>query len=149
MSAINNSVHLFQIALTPAFLLTGTAAILGMLSSRLASLLEKARGLNQAVKEVVDSSYKDDFALLDRCCILLYRAFVFCLFSCLFTSLVIGFIFAGQFLPDYLADGAIVSLLFTASVFCLTVSLSLLIYQTIIGKKLLFFMTRLGHDMRQ
>jgi hypothetical protein len=148
ISSINNTVHLFQIALTPAFLLTGTAAILGILSSRLSGLLEKSRSLNQTLKGPNDEEFKGELALLDRCCILLYRAFVLCLFSCFFTCLVIGFIFAGQFLPDYVADGALVSILFTASLFCLTVSVLLLIYETILGKKLLFFVTKLGHETK-
>ena len=147
-SNIDNTVHLFQIALAPAFLLTGTGAILSILSSRLTVLLEKSRSLNQLVKEKRDDTFQAELELLDRCCILLYRGFVICLFSAFFTCLVITFIFAGQFLPDSIADGVMVSILFTASMICLTISVFLLIYETVIGKKLLFFITRLDHQVK-
>ena len=147
-SNIDSTVHLFQTALAPAFLLTGTGAILSILSSRLAGVLEKCRNLNQLIKEKADLTYQEELDLLDKCCILLYRAFVLCLLSAFFTCLVITFIFAGQFLPDSIASGVMVSVLFTASMLCLTVSVFLLLYETIIGKKLLFFVTRLGHQIK-
>ena len=147
-SNIDHTVHLFQIALAPAFLLTGTAAFLSILSTRMTALLEKTRMLNQMVKEKADGSFEAELAFLDRCCILQYRGFVICLLSGFFTCLVITFIFAGQFLPNSSADGVIVSILFTAAMICLTLSVLILLYETIIGKKLLFFITRLDHQTK-
>ncbi len=147
ISSTDNAVHLFQIALAPAFLLTGTGAILGLLSSRLAGVLEKCRSLNQLIKEKVDNSYQSELLLLDKCCIWLYRAFVICLLSAFFTCLTIVFIFAGEFLPSDIAHGVIVSILFLASVSCLSISVFLLIYETVIGKKLLLFITKLEHQI--
>lgn len=148
ISTTDSAVHLFQIALAPAFLLTGTGAILAILSSRLAGVLEKCRSLNQLIKEKADNSYQGELLILDKCCVLLYRAFVICLLSAFFTCLVIVFIFAGEFLPNDIAHGAIVSILFLASMICLTISIFLLIYETVIGKKLLLFMTKLEHQTK-
>lgn len=143
---LENAVHLFQVALTPAFLLTGSSALLGILSSRLSGLLEKSRSLNQLIKDRADQSFDNELALLDRCCILQYRSFVSCQFSIFCTCLVITFLFTGQFIPVEYANGVAVSVCFTLAMICLSISVFLFIYETLIGKRLLFFITKLNHE---
>ena len=48
---INSVLQLFQAALTPAFFLTGTGAILSVTSSRLATTIERSRLVYQKLKQ--------------------------------------------------------------------------------------------------
>ena len=143
ISDINSVVHLFQAALTPAFLLTGTGAILSVSSSRLATTIERTRMVYQNLKQDPSApTHKDELAILDTCCTWIYRAFVFCSISALFTCTVMTLIFAGNFLFNAADIGFIISLLFAASTTCLTVAIFILVYETVLSKKLLYFMTK-------
>lgn len=143
-SDINSVLHLFQAALTPAFFLTGTGAVLSVTSTRLAATINKTRAVYQNLKEdPTIANHKEELEILDRCCTLIYRAFTFCSFSALFTCAVITFIFIGHFLLGPEQIGVIISWLFAASTACLTIAIFILIYETILSKKLLFFVTKI------
>ena len=143
ISDLNNVLQLFQAALTPAFFLTGTGAILSVTSSRLATTIERARLVYQNLKQDQNvSMHKEELTILDKCCSWIYRAFVFCSLSALFTCTVITLIFVGHFFlkPDEI--GSIISWLFAASTTSLTIAIFILVYETILSKKLLHFMTK-------
>lgn len=143
MSDINNAIHLFQAALTPAFLLTGTGITLSVISARLASTIGRTREVYRSFKQYPEiATHREELAVLDRCCLFCYRAFLFCACSALFTSTLITFIFAGHFLLGPEEIIGIISWLFITSTSCLTIAIFLLVYETILSKKLLFFMTR-------
>jgi len=140
---INSVLQLFQAALTPAFFLTGTGAILSVTSSRLATTIERARLVYQKLKQ--DESvvvYKEELVILDKCCSWIYRAFVFCSLSVLFTCTVITLIFVGHFFLNPDEIGTIISWLFAASTSSLTIAIFILVYETILSKKLMHFMTK-------
>ena len=142
-SDINSAIHLFQAALTPAFLLTGTGLMLNVISGRLASCIGRAREIYQTLKKDPKStSHQEELAVMDKCCIFSYHAFLFCSFSALCTCTLITVIFTGHFFlgPEALIE--IISGLFVISTTCLTVAIYLLVHETILTKKLLFFMTK-------
>ena len=142
-SDINSAIHLFQGALTPAFLLTGTGVMLNVISGRLVSTIGRTRDIYQAFKKDPNNiSYQKELAILNKCCIFIYRAFLFCSFSALSTCTLITIIFTGHFFlgPEVLIE--IISWLFVISTACLTIAIYLLVHETIITKKLLFFMTK-------
>ena len=143
VSDINSAVHLFQAALTPAFLLTGTGITLSVISARLSSTIGRTREVYRSLKQFPDiPTHREELAILDRCCLFCYRSFLFCACSALFTCTLITFIFAGHFLLGSEKIIGIISWLFITSTSCLTIAIFLLVYETVLSKKLLFFTTR-------
>ena len=143
---INGVAHTFQIALTPAFLLAGTGAILAIASSRLSAALQTARSLNKDLKNFGNENlYQKELKLLDTGCVVLYSAFVIGLLSAFFTSLVITTLFCGQFISFGFSLEIIISAFFAASTLSLTLCISLILYSMLHGRKLQFFLTKLDH----
>lgn len=143
---INGVSHLFQIALTPAFLLTGTGALLALASSRLSAGMERAQSLHQlAKKNGIEKEYQKEFEDLDRSIILMHRAFVIGLFSAFFTSLVITTLFCGQFISLGYSIEVIASAFFALATLSLSISIFLIAISVMIGKKLQHFITKLEH----
>ncbi len=138
--------HLFQIALTPAFLLAGTGALLTLASSRLSAAMERARFLHElSRKKENEKEYEREFEALDRSIILLYRGFVIGLFSAFFTSLVITTLFCGQFISFGYSIEFIASAFFALATLTLSISILLIAISVMLGKRLRLFMTRLEH----
>ena len=142
-SDINSAIHLFQAALAPAFLLTGTGVMLNVISGRLANTIGRTREVYQILKKDPEiTSYQEELAVIDKCCIFSYWAFLFCSFSALCTCTLITLIFTGHFFlgPEALIE--VISWLFVISTTCLTIAIYLLVHETILNKKFLFFMTK-------
>ena len=142
-SDINSAIHLFQAALAPAFLLTGTGVMLNVISGRLANTIGRTREMYLTLKkDPKTTSHQEELAVMDKCCIFSYRAFLFCSFSALCTCTLITIIFTGHFFlgPEALIE--LISGLFVISTTCLTIAIYLLVHETILTKKLLFFMTK-------
>lgn len=143
---ITGVAHLFQIALTPAFLLTGTGALLALASSRLSASMERARSLHELAKrDAKENEYQQEFKALDRSIVLLHRAFVIGLLSAFFTSLVITTLFCGQFISFGYSIEVIASALFAMATLALSISILFITISIILGKKLQHFITRLEH----
>ena len=142
-SDLNSAIHLFQAALAPAFLLTGSGVILNVISGRLANTIGRTREVYQTLKKDPNiTSHREELAAIDKCCIFSYRAFLFCSFSALCTCTLITLIFTGHFFLGPEAHIEIISWLFVISTACLTIAIYFLVHETIITKKLLFFMTK-------
>ena len=142
-SDINSALHLFQAALAPAFLLTGTGVMMNVISGRLASTIGRTREVYQTLKkDPKTTSHQEELAVMDKCCIFSYRAFLFCSFSAFCTCTLITLIFTGHLFLGTEALIEIISWLFVISTTCLTIAIYLLVHETILNKKLLFFMTR-------
>lgn len=137
--------HLFQIALTPAFLLTGTGAILGVISSRLSGALGRSKTLNLEVKNSGNPDlYAHEIRVVDQDCLMLNYSLIMATLSAFFTSLVIATLFCGQLISlGYIAQ-VISSIFFALTTILLSASLFLLFCSMLNGKKLLFALTKLG-----
>lgn len=113
-------VHLIQSAVAPVFLLSGVGVTLGVLTGRLARIIDRARYLeDQAGRsglhaEAVQASLR----MLARRAKYTNAAIAMCAASALFVSLVVMALFASAFLAMDLS--AAIAILFVAAMICLT-----------------------------
>jgi uncharacterized membrane protein (DUF485 family) len=113
-------VHLIQSAVAPVFLLSGVGVTLGVLTGRLARIIDRARYLEDqpGAFGVLAESTQASLRMLARRAKYTNAAIALCTTSALFVSLVVMALFASAFLETDLA-GAI-ALLFVAAMICLT-----------------------------
>jgi uncharacterized protein DUF2721 len=113
-------VHLIQSAVAPVFLLSGVGVTLGVLTGRLARIIDRARYLEEHAgpaglqSEAIQSSLR----MLARRAKYTNAAIALCAASALFVSLVVMALFGSAFLDSDLS-GAI-AILFVAAMICLT-----------------------------
>lgn len=81
-------------AVAPVFLLTGIGAILSVLASRLARVVDRTRVLNAAPEEL-HNAYHHEKLMLHRRNVWIHRAITLCTVSALFVCLVIVALFVG------------------------------------------------------
>lgn len=108
--------HVIQLAIAPVFLLTGIGSILGVLSGRLARIVDRFRTLNNAGEEIRDAYNKEMTTLLRRSR-WVNRAVTLCTCSALLICIVIAALFVGASL-DVDPSNA-VSLLFISAMLAL------------------------------
>lgn len=143
----NSVAHIFAISLTPAFLLAGTGALLGVISSRMTSAIEKARTLNRETKRTgAQESFAFEIKAVDRDCLLLNYSLILATTSAFFTSLVITTLFCGQLISFGYSAEVLSTIFFAAATLCLSASIFLLFCSMQNGKRLLFAITKLGDE---
>lgn len=108
--------HVIQLAIAPVFLLTGVGSILGVLSSRLARIVDRFRILNNASEQVRDAHEKEMTTLLRRAS-WVNRAVTLCTCSALLICIVIAALFVGAEIN--LDPSNVVSLLFILAMLAL------------------------------
>lgn len=105
--------HAIQLAVTPVFLLSGIGVLLGVLTNRLARIVDRARkieeGLRQAAGAVPEQA-RDQLQISSRRARLINVAITFGTIAALLVSVVVALLFASTFVPLNLA--AYVALLF-------------------------------------
>lgn len=113
-------VHLIQSAVAPVFLLSGVGVTLGVLTNRLARIVDRARLLELRVDEeqARAESTAASLRVLARRAHYINTAIGLCTVSALFVSLVVMSLFASAFISLNLS-GAI-AILFVAAMICLT-----------------------------
>ncbi len=113
-------VHLIQSAVAPVFLLSGVGVTLGVLTNRLARIVDRARLLEMRVNEeqARAESTAASLRVLARRAHYINTAIGLCTISALFVSLVVMSLFASAFVSINLS-GAI-AILFVAAMICLT-----------------------------
>ena len=113
-------VHLIQSAVAPVFLLSGVGVTLGVLTNRLARIVDRARLLEMRndKEEARVESTTASLRVLARRAHYINTAIALCTISALFVSLVVMFLFASAFIVVNLS-GAI-AILFVAAMVCLT-----------------------------
>ena len=113
-------VHLIQSAVAPVFLLSGVGVTLGVLTNRLARIVDRARLLE--MREHKEQAHADSTAaslrVLARRAHYINTAIALCTIAALFVSLVVMFLFASAFISVNLS-GAIATL-FVGAMVCLT-----------------------------
>jgi hypothetical protein len=107
-----------QLSVAPVFLLTGVGAILGVLTNRLARIVDRSRVLSERA-EAGDASphLEDDLRLLAMRARLVNRAIGMCTFGALLVCLVIIALFAGAFADAHL--GTFIALAFSGAILAL------------------------------
>jgi CBS domain containing-hemolysin-like protein len=114
--------HVVQSSVAPVFLLTGVASTLGVLTSRLARLVDRARSLEtQLEREPAHrGALLADLRVMERRARYINTAITMCTIAALLVALVVVSLFADAFLGLELA--AAVALLFVAAMLCLAVA---------------------------
>jgi hypothetical protein len=108
--------QVIQLSVAPVFLLTGIGAMLGVMTQRLARVVDRARVLEQKLESAtpeVRAALRSDLATLSRRAKLIHRAITLCTTTALLVCTVIAVLFLSAFL-DFDASLA-VALLFVAA----------------------------------
>ncbi len=112
--------HVIQSSVAPVFLLTGVAATLGVLTSRLGRIVDRARFLEQQLESHPGRGRQlhADLAALARRARYINVAISLATIAALLVALVVVALFAHAFLgPDL---GVLIALLFTGAMVCLS-----------------------------
>ena len=112
-------VHLIQSAVAPVFLLSGVAATLGVLTNRLARIVDRARSLEDRIENRPGSVHNlhHELAVLARRSRYINTAITMSAMSALFVALVVILLFANAFLDARLA--ASIAILFSGAMLLL------------------------------
>jgi hypothetical protein len=113
-------VHLIQSAVAPVFLLSGVGVTLGVLTNRLARIVDRARFLEQLshTEEARAVSTADSLRVLARRAHYINVALTLCTISALLVSLVVMSLFTSAFIAVNLS--AVIAILFVLAMVCLT-----------------------------
>jgi hypothetical protein len=124
---ITDIARTIQLAVAPVFLLTALGTILGVLTNRLARVVDRARALTTQPPDAPQGSLppNEELAILDRRRVLVNRAITFATFAALLVCLVIAFAFIGFMLGKNFGD-AIAWLFLSAMASFITALLSFL-----------------------
>ena len=115
-SGITDVAHSIQLAVAPVFLLTGVGTMLGVLTNRLARIIDRARTLERTLPELPAAAVTEAHAelkVLSRRARLIHRAITLSTSCALLICLVIVSLFAGVALGQDLSR--LIVLLFTAA----------------------------------
>lgn len=122
-----NVTHLVQLALTPAFLLSGIGAVLAVLSARLSRIVDRTHQINDQIELSKDQiTCEPELQLLDLRCKIIHRSLLFCTIAAFCICAVITAIYLGKLYLDSEITGLLVGWLFSISMMSLTISLFLL-----------------------
>jgi len=108
--------HVIQQAVAPVFLLTGVGAILSVLTSRLARVVDRFRSLSDA-SEVVRTAHTKELETLSRRARLIHWAISLCTICALFICIVIAALFVGS--ETGIDPSGTISILFIAAMLAL------------------------------
>ena len=112
--------HLVQSSIAPVFLFTGVAATLGVLTNRLARIVDRARALEERLEGHPGSAQHlhGDLAVLARRARYINFAISLCALAALLVALVVVALFANAFVESAL--GVAIALLFVGTMLCLS-----------------------------
>jgi len=116
--------HVIQLAVAPVFLLTGVSALLGVLTNRLARIIDRARTLEDRLPrgpEAAQASMHQELRYLSERARRINSAVTLCTICALLTCAVIVALFVGAFLSTDLS--ILIGLLFTTSMLALFLGL--------------------------
>jgi hypothetical protein len=94
--------HVIQLAIAPVFMLTGIASLLGVLTNRLARIIDRARLLEGRLIDVTGEHRHlmgSDLLMLSRRARYINRAISLCTIAALLVCLMIGILFISAFFP--------------------------------------------------
>ncbi|HTN94373.1 MAG TPA: DUF2721 domain-containing protein [Gallionella sp.] len=108
--------HVIQLAVAPVFLLTGIGAILNVITTRLARIVDRSRALN-SIADRINPAQKEELAMLAHRVRWVNWAVSLCTLSALLICIVIAALFLGSVLN--IDPSRIVSLLFISAMLTL------------------------------
>jgi hypothetical protein len=116
--------HVIQLSVAPVFLLTGVGAILGVLGNRLTRIVDRARTLEEHLRDTGDAAQPDlvlELRTLSRRARLINWAVSLCVISALLIPAVIVGLFVSAFWTQ--DTSVVVTVLFTAALLALIAGL--------------------------
>lgn len=133
---ITNVTNLVQLALTPAFLLSGIGAILAVLSGRLSRVVDRTHRIHERIKDGdPPSPYHLELNILNKRSNIIHHSFLFGSISGFCICGVITLIYVGEIYSNYLPTTNIVGWLFGLAMLSLTIALFLLVQEIKICSK--------------
>jgi hypothetical protein len=112
--------HVIQLAVAPVFLLTGVSGLLGVLTNRLARIIDRARQLEERVTRVGEGEQDrihQELRLLSQRARLINTAVSLCTLCALLICAVIVALFVGAFLVTDVS--LVIGVVFTAAMLAL------------------------------
>lgn len=128
VASITTVAHVIQLAVAPAFLLTGAGAILAVLTNRLGRVVDRFRVLERSLAETrrgEQAVYKKEMARLSRRARMIQWAITFCTIGALLVCTVIASLFIGA-VTDVDLSGTIAAI-FIAAMLAMIVGLLILL----------------------
>lgn len=115
--------HAIQLAVAPVFLLTGVAAILSVLTNRLARIIDRSRFLHSGALPAVETNQalQAELKSLKRRARLIHWAIGLCTTCLLLICSVVAVLFLGLFFALNMA--VVIASLFVAAMLCLIMAL--------------------------
>ena len=135
-------VHLIQSAVAPVFLLSGVGVTLGVLTGRLARIIDRARYLEEHAGPagMMTEEMQKSLRRLARRAKYTNAAIALCTISALFVSLVVMALFAGAFFGTSLSGT--IAILFVAAMICLTGAFAAFLVECRLATQMLRFGTQ-------
>ena len=135
-------VHLIQSAVAPVFLLSGVGVTLGVLTNRLARIVDRARFLeaipHAEAREL--NRQQQSLRVLARRAHYINIAIALCTVSALLVSLVVMSLFASAFISINLS--AVIAILFVLAMICLTAAFGAFLLEVRLATRTLQFGVR-------
>jgi len=135
-------VHLIQSAVAPVFLLSGVGVTLGVLTNRLARIVDRARALEQLshIESARAESTATSLRVLARRAHYINIAITLCTISALLVSLVVMSLFTSAFVDINLS--AVIAILFVLAMMCLTAAFTAFLLEVRLATRTLQFGAR-------
>jgi hypothetical protein len=141
---VTDIAHVVQMAVAPVFLLTGVGAVLSVLTTRLARVIDRGRQLDLWVAEGHDPSwYVHELKKLAKRNILINSAITLATMAAFLVCGVILVIFASQIFPSQTVFGDVVTSCFILAMLCLMLSLALFLGEIWVANTIRYF----GHSL--
>jgi hypothetical protein len=136
-SGISSIAGAIQLSVAPVFLLTGVGAILGVLTNRLARIVDRSRVLQDRLKAEPDTAggVQDEVTKLAERARLVNRAIGMCTFGALLVCVVIVALFVSAFANAHL--GEVIALAFTGAIVALIGALVTFLRETYLATRTL------------
>lgn len=129
LSNLGDVTHAVQLALTPAFLLTGMAGILSVMANRLARIIDRGRDLTENFSETrnLPDQTRYEIECLERRRHSASAAISMCVWSCLLVCSVVSVMFIEALLNFNLKW--LIGALFMTSTFTLVIGLAFFLHE--------------------
>ena len=123
---VENITHLVQLAMTPAFMLTGIGAVLSVLSARLSRSVDRSRQIKDLLsKGALVGDYKEEETTLKSRSKILHKAIYCCSLAAFSICAVVFAIFISEIFPVVSFDGKLIAWCFALAMVFLSAALGL------------------------
>ena len=137
---VSDIAHVVQMAVAPVFLLTGVGAVLSVLTTRLARVIDRGRQLDHWVSEGHDPAwYQHELNKLARRNTLINTAITLATMAAFFVCGVILVIFTSHIFPNQSVFGDVVTSCFILAMLCLMASLALFLGEIRVASTIRYF----------